>query len=126
MSEYSFELVGGEKFEILGDLISKTTETSEFLAEKGPTTTVCIYKTENHGFLATIDYRPGPGNQKRGHSWTGFVPDRQRPKTISMDDLKLEFESDLSLGTFPDSVMEDHVKQAVGKLFPPSGPTVID
>jgi len=61
-----------------------------------------------------------------GDAWTGFVPDLQRPKTVSIDELKLEFESDLSLGTFPNSVMEDHVKQAVRKLFPPSGPTVID
>jgi len=126
MPEYSFKLAGGDAVKIVGDFIKGAIETSDFLSEYGPKTAIKIYKTRNRGFLATVEFDPGVGNQKKGDAWTGFVPDFQRPNNASMDELKSEFESDLTIGKFPNVIIENQVKQAIGKLFPTSGPTVID
>jgi hypothetical protein len=127
MAEHAFELAGGVTVKIVGDLIKERTETSDFLPRHGPKTEIKIYKTEKNGFLATIKYHPDVANQKKGgDEWTGFVPDRHRPKIWAINELRSEFESDLILRKFENVIIEAHVKRAINELFPPSGPTVID
>lgn len=127
MPEYLFKMPQGAEFKIVGDRLRETTiDSLEGKVSQYGKTKVAIYETQRRGFLATVEYQPGMANHMKLAAWATFIPEMNRPNMNSLDELKIEFETVLHLGTFPNLVIEAQVKEAITVLFPPAGPTVID
>jgi hypothetical protein len=128
MPEYSFKDHAGNEFIIDGELVNKVAVKigTGPLSEHGPECHIVIYKTQNRGYLATIEYGPGIGNQKRGDYWACIKPDLSAPKTETLNGLKSGLETALHLAEFPHVGVEHGVKEAIKQLFPTPGPTKID
>jgi hypothetical protein len=128
--EYSFKDHTGHEFLIVGDEVKKTTVLlgQGNLPQHGPKCAVTVYRTNGRGYIATIEFHPGEGNQAlpRAKPWGGIIPRSDRPNMESLEELKLELMAAPDLGTLPHIGVEEGVRKAVGKLFPPPpGPTVI-